>query len=405
MANVMEMSTEATRCYSNMAAQLLAQWGPTIVKNLPTILLAADGMYKIYRTVSDSNEEKKTVHEAMKLIEEKQGDIDRLMEDNKKMKSVLEGLTLLMDRLNQHYENQGRHHFPPSNTMAPPCCHDHHRPWEPRGCSHHGTRAPSGCHHHDTRGTPGCHHHDTRGPPGCHHHDTRGPPGCHHHDTKGPSGYHHHGTRGQRDCHHHDARGLSDRHHHPPGCHYEDPQSPSGFPCSAQELSDDDDDKDCGATSSESSSCEGSWRECCVCRRNYNLTERRPTILACGHTFCRKCLGKVAQRGPLLCPTCRTLEKRPSSLLPSNVVLMVALEEEGQRQENGTQNNDDIDDWKKKSTVLQETEELLMQMVLQISTEAEANKDEDDWKKTNALLQEEEELNIQMALLLSLESE
>ncbi|KAG0701432.1 RING finger protein 223 [Chionoecetes opilio] len=80
------------------------------------------------------------------------------------------------------------------------------------------------------------------------------------------------------------------------------------------------------------SSCKGSsWKLCDVCKSDYNTADKRPTILICGHTFCRECLSIVSRRGgggALPCPSCRTLESRPLASLPPNASLMAVLLEQ-----------------------------------------------------------------------------
>lgn len=44
---------------------------------------------------------------------------------------------------------------------------------------------------------------------------------------------------------------------------------------------------------------------CCVCEYEYNLEERKPLALPCGHTFCGSCLQEMKTRNNCLCPVCR----------------------------------------------------------------------------------------------------
>ena len=44
---------------------------------------------------------------------------------------------------------------------------------------------------------------------------------------------------------------------------------------------------------------------CCVCDSPYDLQNKRPLLLPCGHSFCSWCLRKVASKNPRHCPLCR----------------------------------------------------------------------------------------------------
>ena len=44
---------------------------------------------------------------------------------------------------------------------------------------------------------------------------------------------------------------------------------------------------------------------CCICEEEYDLKERKPLLLPCSHTFCRRCLQKMQARKDKLCPVCR----------------------------------------------------------------------------------------------------
>ena len=45
--------------------------------------------------------------------------------------------------------------------------------------------------------------------------------------------------------------------------------------------------------------------ECPVCLLKYDLPDRVPKILGCGHTFCLCCLRELGSGGDIQCPTCR----------------------------------------------------------------------------------------------------
>ena len=44
---------------------------------------------------------------------------------------------------------------------------------------------------------------------------------------------------------------------------------------------------------------------CCICSEVYDLTERRPLLLPCSHSFCRSCLEQIKSANDGLCPICR----------------------------------------------------------------------------------------------------
>ena len=50
--------------------------------------------------------------------------------------------------------------------------------------------------------------------------------------------------------------------------------------------------------------------ECSVCLERYNIKNRMPKILHCGHTFCKECLYSTKQKSNniLECPICRKKE-------------------------------------------------------------------------------------------------
>lgn len=62
--------------------------------------------------------------------------------------------------------------------------------------------------------------------------------------------------------------------------------------------------------------------ECLICFRPYDLRERLPRVLQCGHTCSHACLSCLAT--PIRCPTCRQHDKRPVSDLPRNYELVDA---------------------------------------------------------------------------------
>ena len=47
--------------------------------------------------------------------------------------------------------------------------------------------------------------------------------------------------------------------------------------------------------------------QCTICLENYNLTNKLPRVLKCGHTFCTLCLLKIKENTPLSCPIDRSI--------------------------------------------------------------------------------------------------
>lgn len=53
--------------------------------------------------------------------------------------------------------------------------------------------------------------------------------------------------------------------------------------------------------------------QCQICLENYNIANRIPRNLNCGHTYCDRCLKKIGTSYEIECPKCR---KRSKNNLP-----------------------------------------------------------------------------------------
>ncbi|XP_033126822.1 RING finger protein nhl-1-like [Anneissia japonica] len=52
--------------------------------------------------------------------------------------------------------------------------------------------------------------------------------------------------------------------------------------------------------------------ECHICAEKYNLTDRRPKVLNCGHRFCLGCLNLLGQQNHIKCPNCQKVFDIPA---------------------------------------------------------------------------------------------
>jgi hypothetical protein len=48
---------------------------------------------------------------------------------------------------------------------------------------------------------------------------------------------------------------------------------------------------------------------CQICLEAYNIANRLPKNLSCGHTFCDRCLKKIGSSYDIECPKCRKKSK------------------------------------------------------------------------------------------------
>ncbi|XP_045105853.1 uncharacterized protein LOC123501221 isoform X1 [Portunus trituberculatus] len=192
-------------------AVIALNWTSVILRYLPEIVKIGQELYSLYCSMRGTQQDKNTVLKSMKLLNKYQDDIDRLLQNPEEKKDLMNGLTVLMRRIN---ENNGN-----GNSSA-------------------------------------------------------GPPGA------------------------------------------------SG--CNTTSFA----DEDCGGSFSSKSSFKGArWMECDVCRGDYNTTNKRPLIFHCGHTFCWPCVERLACRGLIKCPTCRSCETRSLPSIPTNTVLISMLED------------------------------------------------------------------------------
>ena len=74
---------------------------------------------------------------------------------------------------------------------------------------------------------------------------------------------------------------------------------------------------------------EDSFYQCSICFED--MTERKPRLLACHHSFCEQCLRKMVKNGNIECPTCRQLTavtKNDVTALIMNFMILAMKERE-----------------------------------------------------------------------------
>lgn len=62
--------------------------------------------------------------------------------------------------------------------------------------------------------------------------------------------------------------------------------------------------------------------ECAVCLGPFNVCDRLPLVLQCGHTYCSSCVSKL--HDPIRCPLCGKVDSRAAAQLPRNYGLVDA---------------------------------------------------------------------------------
>ncbi|XP_026290757.1 RING finger protein 225-like [Frankliniella occidentalis] len=62
---------------------------------------------------------------------------------------------------------------------------------------------------------------------------------------------------------------------------------------------------------------------CDICIEQFDLGERLPKVLACGHTLCLSCVRRLPDRR---CPTCRREFDSPPEALPNTFALLPFLQ-------------------------------------------------------------------------------
>ncbi len=72
---------------------------------------------------------------------------------------------------------------------------------------------------------------------------------------------------------------------------------------------------------------------CPICTEAYNQITHCPRILACGRTFCSKCLAGIASNGRVVCPQDRKTYAVPDvASLPKNFALLDVIDAARQSQ-------------------------------------------------------------------------
>ena len=65
------------------------------------------------------------------------------------------------------------------------------------------------------------------------------------------------------------------------------------------------------------------YLSCPVCEKEFNLKERLPASLGCGHSFCKACLAKLQRK---VCPYDQTQVRVPSHKIPTNTAIIRLLD-------------------------------------------------------------------------------
>lgn len=64
---------------------------------------------------------------------------------------------------------------------------------------------------------------------------------------------------------------------------------------------------------------------CKLCLNTYDLLERAPWVLSCGHTFCTSCIHGRAAAGQVICPVDNLPDGRDTTAIPLNFQLVELL--------------------------------------------------------------------------------
>ncbi|KAK8723824.1 hypothetical protein OTU49_011561 [Cherax quadricarinatus] len=203
----------------SMWASLAVKYGPAILQCLPTIVNVTQGLISLWSQVKKTKEDNETVLKAMKLVKRYEDDIDKLIQDPERRQQLLEGLTILMTKIQKTESSQAT--------------------YEP---------------------------------------DTKSYKQCHEFKDESPS--------------------------------------------LRRNMVDDASSNNCFRMATTAVCCG-------VCRMNYNVQNRRPTLLpACGHTFCKSCISEISRRERFRCPVCRCYQDMDTQNFPDNISILQLVQEE-----------------------------------------------------------------------------
>uniref|UniRef100_A0A7E4ZZ33 RING-type domain-containing protein n=1 Tax=Panagrellus redivivus TaxID=6233 RepID=A0A7E4ZZ33_PANRE len=69
--------------------------------------------------------------------------------------------------------------------------------------------------------------------------------------------------------------------------------------------------------------------KCCICYEGYNKTSRVPISMTCGHTLCKRCVGRLNSDIFFCCPVCRGVTVVGHDEWGKNLVLLQIMEKLG----------------------------------------------------------------------------
>ncbi|XP_050733326.1 uncharacterized protein LOC127006957 isoform X1 [Eriocheir sinensis] len=105
----------------DVVGQQVCKWGPVLIRYLPQIIKVGHDIYALWCSIRNNKKQNDTVLKAMQLLNQHQDDIDKLLQDPQQKRALLEGLTILMNRINEN--NQGQTNFrrdvPPFSFPSP----------------------------------------------------------------------------------------------------------------------------------------------------------------------------------------------------------------------------------------------------------------------------------------------
>ncbi|XP_063888137.1 uncharacterized protein LOC135115370 [Scylla paramamosain] len=86
-------------------AMMAISWTSVILRSLPEIIKAGHELYSLWCSIRGEHQGNEAVVKSMKLLNRYQDDIGRLLQDPQQKRDLLEGLTILMNRINESNDN------------------------------------------------------------------------------------------------------------------------------------------------------------------------------------------------------------------------------------------------------------------------------------------------------------
>lgn len=87
------------------AAIIALHWTGVILRHLPEIIKLGHELYSLFCSIRGKHNDKQAVVKSMKLLNRHQDDIDRVLQDPQQKQELLNGLTILMRRINESNGN------------------------------------------------------------------------------------------------------------------------------------------------------------------------------------------------------------------------------------------------------------------------------------------------------------